>query len=90
MPSVPAIEQYVRRVFNQAGRLWRLSKLELDILDPTSWGWKLFLVSKFFYIPLWQDCISPDVHCLLKTYFCVKGSCDNQSYKKSEMSCRKF
>ena len=34
-PSVPAIEQHVRRACIQAGYLWKLSYLELDIPDPT-------------------------------------------------------
>ena len=55
-PSVSAIEQHVKRSCIQAGYLWKLSHLELDIPDPTSWGWKRSLVSAFSYIPLWQAC----------------------------------
>ena len=37
-PSVSAIEQHVRRACIQAWYLWKLSHLELDIPDPTSWA----------------------------------------------------
>ena len=64
-PSVPAIEQHVRHACIQAGYLWKLSHLELDLPDPTSWGWKLSSVSTFSYIPLWQACSLPElVHAL--------------------------
>ena len=89
-PSVPAIEQYVRRAFIQAGYLRKLSHLELDIPNPTPWDWKWSSVSTLSHIPLWQACSSPDVHSLLKTYSCTKGSCDNCSCKKSGMKCMKF
>ena len=36
--SFPAIEQHIRRACIHAGYLWKLSHLELDIPDPTSWG----------------------------------------------------
>ena len=38
VPSIPAIEQHVRRACIQAWYLWKLSHLELDIPDPTSWA----------------------------------------------------
>ena len=64
-PSVPAIEQHVRHACIQARYLWKLSHLELDLPDPTSWGWKLSSVSTFSYIPLWQACSLPElVHAL--------------------------
>ena len=43
-PSVLAIEQHIRRACIQAGYLWKLSHLELDINDP-AWGWKRSSVS---------------------------------------------
>ena len=89
-PSVPAIEQHVGRACTQARYLWKLSHVELDIPDPTSWGWKRSSVSTFSYIALWQACSLPDVHSLLKTCSCTKGSCDNCSCKKSGMNCMKF
>ena len=89
-PSVPAIEQHVRPTCIQARYLWKLSHLKLDIRDPTSWGWKWSSVSKFSYIPLWQACFSPDVHSLLKTCLCTKGSCDNCSCKKKGMNIWSF
>ena len=66
-PLVPAIEQHVRHARIQVRYLWKLSHLELDIPDPTSWVWKRSLVSTFSNIPLWQACSLPDVHSLLKT-----------------------
>ena len=54
-PSVSAIEQHVRRACVEAGYLWKLSHVELDIPDPT-WGWGRSSVSAFSYIPLWQAC----------------------------------
>ena len=84
-PSVPAIEQHVRRACIQAGYLWKLSHLELDIPDPTSWSWKRSSVSTFFYIPLLQACSSPDVHSLLKTCSCTLWQLFLQ--KKSGMNC---
>ena len=66
-PLVPAIEQHVRHARIQVRYLWKLSHLELDIPDPTSWFWKRSLVSTFSNIPLWQACSLPDVHSLLKT-----------------------
>ena len=89
-PSVSAIEQHIRCACIQAWYLWKLSQLELDIPDPTSWGWKRSSVSTFSYIPLWQACSSPDVHSLLKTYSCTKGSCGNCSCNKRGMTCMKF
>ena len=89
-PSVPAIEQHVRRACIQAGYLWKLSHLELDIPDPTSWDWKRPTVWTFSWIPLWQACSSSNVHSLLKTCSSIKGSCDNCSGKKSGMSCMRF
>ena len=89
-PSLPAIEQHVRRACIQAGYLWKLSHMELDIPDPTSWGWERSSVSAFSYIPLWQACFSPDIHSLLKTCSCTKGSRDKCSCKKSGMNCMKF
>ena len=88
--SDPVIEQHVRRACIHAGYLWKLSHLELDIPDPTSWGWKRSLLSKFSYIPLWQACTSPDIHSLLKTCSCTKGSCDNCSCKKAKWTVRSF
>ena len=89
-PSVSAIEQHVRCACIQAWYLWKLSQLELDIPDPTSWGWKRSSVSTFSYIALWQACSLPDVHSLLKTCSCTKGSCDNCYCKKSGMNCMTF
>ena len=66
---VPTIEQHVTRACSQAGYLL----LQLDIPDPTSLCWKLYSVSTFSYIPLWQDYTSPDVHSSLKTCLCTKG-----------------
>ena len=36
--SFPATEQHIRRACIHAGYLWKLSHLELDIPDSTSWG----------------------------------------------------
>ena len=90
VPSVSAIGQYVRRACIQAGYLWKLSQLELDILDPIFWGWKLSSVSKFSNIPLWKDCTLPDVHISLKTCSCTKRSCYNRSFKEIAINCMKF
>ena len=87
---VPAFEQHVRRACMHAGYLWKLSHQELDIPDPTSWHWKWSSISTFSYIPLWKACSSPDVHSLLKTCSCTKGSCDNCSCKKSGMNFMNF
>ena len=88
-PSVLAIEQHIRRACIQAGYLWKLSHLELDINDPT-WGWKRSSVSTFSYIPLWQACSSSHVHSLLKNCLCTKGSRDNCSCKKGEWTVWSF
>ena len=85
-----AIEQHVRYACIQTGYLWKLSDLELDIPNPTSWGWKWSSVSTFSYIPLWQACSLPDLHSLLKTCSYTKESCDNCTCKKSGMNCMKF
>ena len=53
VPSVPAIEQHARCACIQAWYLWKLSHLELDIPDPTSWACKRSSVSTFSYISLW-------------------------------------
>ena len=82
VPSVPRIGQHVKRACIQSGYLWKLSHLELDIPDPTSWDRKRSSVTAFSYIPLWQACSSPDAHCLLKTCSCTKESCDKCSCKK--------
>ena len=84
-PSVPAIEQHVRHACIQAGYLWKLSHLKLYIPDRTSLGWKLSSVSTFSYIPLWRDYTTPDVHSLLKTWSCTKGSYGNCSCKWNEL-----
>ena len=89
-PSVAAIEKHMKRACIQAGYLWKLCKVELDIPDPTSWGWKLSSESSFSYIPFWQDCSSPDIHSVIKTCSCSKGVCDTCSCKKSGMNCMKF
>ena len=56
MPSVPATEQHVRCAYIQTEHLWKLSQLELDIPDPTSWGWKLSLnpfMARLHFIWCW-------------------------------------
>ena len=88
--SVPVIKQHVSRACIQFMYLWKLSHLKLDIPDPTSWDWKLSSVSKFCYIRLWQACSLPDVHSLLKTCLCTKGSRGSCPCKKSEWTVWNF
>ena len=47
VPSVPWIGQHVKRACIQSGYLWKLSHLELDIPDPTSWDRKQSSVTAF-------------------------------------------
>ena len=87
VPSEAGLLQHIKRACIQAGYLWKLCELEIDIPNPELWGWNGRGES---FVPLWQEDDVFDILEILKTCSCTKGVCTGCSCKKSGMPCTFF
>ena len=85
VPSPAAILQHKKRAIIQAGYLWKLSEVELQIPDPTEWGWKM--TDDGSYIPLWQAETAITISDMIACCSCKKGDCKKCSCRKSSIKC---
>lgn len=87
VPSTHGILQQIRRSCIQDGYLGRLAECEIEIPDPTRWGWKLGVNAPSYFVPLWQDRETYDINKVLKIWACSKGNCNHCSCKKEGLKC---
>ena len=86
VPSPSGILQQIKRACLQAGYVWKLSVMEVNLPDPIEWGWMLHEDGAL--VPRWQDePATNNIKSVISTCSCVKGVCQNCSCKKSSMKC---
>ena len=84
VPSIVGILQHIKRSCIQAGWLWKLCEVNVEIPNPDEWGWRRQNDS---FIPVWQDDEPFDILSILKCCSCQKGTYSSCSCQKSEMNC---
>ena len=86
-PSIGALRQHIYRSAYQAGYLWWQSVEELDIPDPTQWGWKSSFNGLLFE-PFWTSNQSPiAVKEFIKTCSCKTGKCKTCKCATQNLPC---
>ncbi len=86
-PSKNALHQHVLRACYQAGYLWRQSVEEIEIPDPTEWGWEKDYVGSLFH-PVWTTA-KPllTVTEFIKTCSCKTGKCKTCNCATAKLQC---
>ena len=86
-PCKDALLQYTKRACYQAGFLWREGIYNVQLPDPTSWGWEL--KSNGLYGPLWVTTLTnqSQMDLFTSTCFCGAQKCKKCKCAKAEIKC---
>ena len=88
-PSCDALLQHAKRVCYQARYLWRETISNVELPDPTIWGWKRSISGTL--LPLWvAELCSIQIDTFIKTCECYKELCKNCKCSRSGLHCLTF
>ena len=86
-----ALLEHTKRSAIQAGWIWRECVQNVELPDPTSWGWKKICNPLPRFYPLWQ---SENEHMVIEnaivTCSCESGKCTNCKCAKIKEKCLEF
>ena len=89
--SKSAFLEHIKRSAIQVGWVWRECLRNLELLNPTFWGWKMISIPLPRFYPLWRiENEHGDVVNTIVTCSCKSGKCVNCKCAKFKEKCLVF
>ena len=81
--------QHIKCSALQAGWVWKGCKSNINIPDPTTWGWLCLSLNPLTYCPKWCETLVDIKKCILACS-CKSFKCNNCKCAKEKVSCIEY